>query len=64
MNIGTEVVRVTGEQYQIGAKGTVVEVSGDRLRVFWHTNTHKSTKPKRTWVHLSVVRQAQEGVAS
>ncbi len=58
IEVGTEVVRLTGEDYQIGNKGTVVEVSGERLRVFWHTNKHQSIKPKRTWVKQSVVRVA------
>ncbi len=54
--IGNEVIRVQGAIYQIGSKGTVVEINGDRLRVLWHTNTHPGTKPKRTWVNRSVVK--------
>ncbi len=62
MYTGSEVVRVTGERYQIGARGTVVEATESRLRVYWHTNPHPGTKPKRTWVLRGVVRVAPEAV--
>src|SRR5262245_30741598 len=61
MKVGDEVIRVEGERYQLGSKGTVVEVSasGERFRVYWHT-VGANTKPKRTWVKASVIRLAAE----
>jgi hypothetical protein len=56
MQIGSEVERLSGEKYQVGARGTMVEASGDRVRVYWHTNPSPTTKPKRTWVNVRVVR--------
>lgn len=45
-----EVVRVQGGPGYAGARGRVVETSGDRVRVFWHTPVSANQKSKRTWV--------------
>lgn len=57
--VGSEVVRIKGEQYQIGATGTVVEVQGDRLRVRWLRNPALGlNQPQKTWVSYRVVNAA------
>jgi hypothetical protein len=56
MNVGDEVVRVSGGPGYVGSRGTVVEVTESRVRVYWHTPIHPALKPKRTWVARSVVR--------
>lgn len=52
LQVGTEVERVNSGAGYNGDKGMIVEVTPDRVRVYWHSQR----KPKRTWVKPSVVR--------
>ncbi len=58
MNVGDRVIRVSGGPGYQGARGTVVEATPGRLRVFW------DRQRKRTWVKPSVVRPEREGGAA
>ena len=55
MEIGTRVVRITGGQGYKGDIGTIVELSGDRVRVRWDSQPNR--KGKRTWICVSAVKR-------
>ncbi len=55
MEVGTQVIRTSGETYQIGDRGQVLATDGQRVRVLWAAD-NKGTHGKRTWVRLDVVR--------
>ena len=57
LKVGQEVIRVKGANYQMPARGQIVEIKDQRLRVYWHTQPN-GLKPKRTWVSFDTVKAA------
>jgi ribosomal protein L24 len=55
--IGATVRRISGERYQVGNIGEIIEINRktNRVRVDWIPESEKAVKMPRTWVSTKVI---------